>query len=434
MKHGDGRRAFTLLRGHGLQGGEKIPGSASPSHFSRPPAAPLRRVPAPSGLCATARFELIRTVDGIAALETEWDELYSNSGPRNPFLSHAWTLACLALHDGRSDPFVLVLRVGGRLAAIAPLCIDKSWGVRIVRFIADDRSDYLGFLCKIDMPGLEQALFGQLMALAGEWDLALLRQLADAFTSLASAPSLAPLRFHRTMWIRAPYCAWQGDWESLHKAGPSWFREMRKRKRRFFRDGYRAQRLTGLEAAGALSFVSEIEAHSWKGRQGTARFQPGSGRELLHRAFETLGSSGEMELWLAFIGERPVAFQVDFVLPDRLWHYQCAYREDARQTRAGSVLAYLALERLWSCGIREFDYLSGEEPYKLERTNASREIHHLAVHSPTAKGWLAFCFLVAPRWRLRDVPSLRRMYRAGRPLKRLFGGLVRRLTPRGRPR
>ena len=69
---------------------------------------------------------------------------------------------------------------------------------------------------------------------------------------------------------------------------------------------------TGSDAIERLDEVADIEAHSWKGREQSMRLQAGHGRELLERAFETLGMSGEMELWLAFVEDRPVAF------PDRL--------------------------------------------------------------------------------------------------------------------
>ena len=193
---------------------------------------------------------------------------------------------------------------------------------------------------------------------------------------------------------------------------------MRKRSRRFARDGHRVECFTGSEAIERLDDVAEIEAHSWKGREKTMRLQAGEGRDLLERAFETLGARGEMLLWLAFVEDRPVAFQIDFVMEDRVWHYQCAYDERYRHTRAGSILTYEALRVAWERGVREFDYLSGEELYKLERTNASRTIHHLAVHRRSARGWLAYGLLVAPRWRLRNVPALRSAYKATQALKR----------------
>jgi CelD/BcsL family acetyltransferase involved in cellulose biosynthesis len=363
-------------------------------------------------------LEIIRTNDGLAALQSEWKDLYLRSAPRNPFLSHAWTDACWQAQNADAELFLAALRDSGRLVAVAPLCVQKRAGFRLLRFIADDRSDYLGFLCESGIAGLEQQLLDHVLATSREWDLALLRDLTDSYTRLHTVALPAAFRSHRIEWIRAPYCKAEGDWDSFHKSGPSWFREMRKRSRRFSRDGHRAECFKGLEAVKHLDDVAEIEAHSWKRREQSMRLQVGEGREILQRAFETLGTRGEMELWLAFVEDRPVAFQIDFVMDDRVWHYQCAYDERYRHTRAGSILTYKALEEAWQRGVREFDYLSGEEGYKLERTNGSRTIHHLAAHRRTPRGWLAYGLLVAPRWRLRHVPAVRAAYKAAQSLRR----------------
>ncbi|HEY7005381.1 MAG TPA: GNAT family N-acetyltransferase, partial [Sphingomicrobium sp.] len=148
------------------------------------------------------------------------------------------------------------------------------------------------------------------------------------------------------------------------------------------------------------------------------RLQRGDGGDLLRRGFETLGSRGEMELGLAFIGGQPVAFQIDFIHPERIWHYQCAYDEDFADARAGSVLAYLSLHRAWDRGVREFDYLSGEEPYKMQRTNGSRAIYQLAMHRRTARGWIAYAILAGARSTFREIPLLRALYDSAKAFRR----------------
>jgi CelD/BcsL family acetyltransferase involved in cellulose biosynthesis len=289
--------------------------------------------------------------------------------------------------------------------------------LRLLRFISDDRSDYLGFLCAGDVAGAEQALLEQIIQF-GEWDLLLLRRLADTYTSLHQAGLPPTFRAHRVKWTNAPYLKGDGDWDAFHKSGPNWLREMRKRSRRFLRDGHSAQRFSASEAVDWLDSVAEIEARSWKGRNASTRLQRGDGSDLLRRAFESLGSSGEIELWIAFVGGRAAAFQIDFVHPGRIWHYQCAYDEEFRDARAGSVLTYISLESAWRRGVREFDYLSGEESYKLERTNGSREIHRVSVHSRTPKGWIAYGLLVWPRATLRNVAALRAIYGSAKIIRR----------------
>ena len=359
---------------------------------------------------AAPRVDIVETIGGLTALEAEWDRLYQHSDPLNPFLGHAWTLACWRAQQGNPRPFVLTLRDGDRLIAVAPMCIERRAGFRVLRFIADDRSDYLGFLLAAAVPGLEQRLVDALVETSSNWDLAIFRQITAEYCGLTRAALPASIAAHDVKWTAAPYCAFDGDWDSLHLSGPTWLKRTRKRLPRFLKDGWSIEPFSGDEAAKRLDEVAAIEARSWKGAKGATRLQPGAGQELLRHAFHH-DSACQMELWLASLDGKPVAFQLDFRLPDRLWVYQQAYDEDYRRTSVGSFMAYLSFEAAWATGVREYDYLSGEEGYKMERTNASRGIHHLALHRRTAQGWLAYGLLAAPRWRLRDVPALRWTYK-----------------------
>jgi hypothetical protein len=249
------------------------------------------------------------------------------------------------------------------------------------------------------------------------WDLVVLRKLAGPLSAVASDRKAGRLVWHGKAWSSAAYCRWPGDWESLHESGARWFARMRKDLRRFARGGGSAERFTGLEAVRRLDTVAGIEACSWKGREGVARLQPGPGQELLRTAFLTLGE--QVELWLGFIEGRPVAFGVNFVTPDRLLLYQGSYDERERRLGAGSVLDYLAIERAWEQGVREYDYLGGDEPYKLERTTELRPLYHVAGHARTLRCWLAYGLLLAPRWNLRGMVATRAIYRRAKHFARV---------------
>lgn len=351
-------------------------------------------------------IEIVRSEEAFALLEPHWDRLYAEAGGTNPFLSFSWTRACRETVAAGLDLFVITIWRAGLLTGIAPLCIERRLGFRTLRFIGDGRSDYLGFLAAPD-GAADRLLMQALSDLSGDWDIALLRQLATPFTKLHQLAPPERLMLHCTQWTSSAYCDWEGDWESLHGAGPPWLREMRKRRRKFNRDGGTTVKFTGAAAIAQLGVVAAIERNSWKGREAVARLQPGPGQQLLGRAFDRMA---EAALWLAFSDDRAVAFQVAFRTPQRLWLYQASYDERFARTRAGSVLAYVALEEAWANGAREYDYLAGEEPYKLERTSKLRPIHHLAAHTRKPRGWLAWALLAAPRWKLRRITILKKAY------------------------
>lgn len=350
-------------------------------------------------------IEIVRTLGGLEALQPEWSALYQTLSQKNAFLSYAWTRACLDFQTPAPEPFVLALRRSGKLIGLAPLCIEKRLGFRILRFIADDRSDYLGFLRDPDDQTIAPLLMAALARHAAHWDLMILRRLAEPFTLLHKIPRPTSSYWHRAEWTTSAFCRCDGDFDALHASGPSWIREMPRRRRKFIRDGGAALHFSGADAVDRLDIVARVEAASWKGSEGQTRLQPGHGQDILRRAFVQLGD--QIQLWLAFMDGEPVAYQIDFLCGDRIWLYQCGYDERYRKARAGSVLAYVATEHAWVRGVREYDYLTGDEPYKLERTSELRTLYHLAGHQRTARGWLAYSLLVLPRWKLRKVPALR---------------------------
>jgi CelD/BcsL family acetyltransferase involved in cellulose biosynthesis len=350
---------------------------------------------------APLEVEVLTTEDAVRQVRPEWDRLYEQHEPRNPFLSPGWSEACWSRVRPRASLFVVAARQEGRLVALAPLRLERQLGFRVLRFLGDGRSDYLGSL---RLPGYEVAetwLLVALLHLRGAWDVALLRQLSPPHSCLHLAPLPAGLRGQVGGDGAAAFVACPGDWEALREAGPGWVRRMPKQVRKWNRAGGSAQRFVGEAAVAQVPEVGAIEARSWKGRAGTGRFQPGSGQVFLRTALEGLGAREEMELWLAYVHGTPVAFEINLLTPDRLWLYQGAYDEAYRNVSAGSVLEFLSIERAWQNGVREYDYLGGDEAYKAERTNASRPVRHLAVCPDTWRGRLAMALLVTPSWRLQ---------------------------------
>jgi CelD/BcsL family acetyltransferase involved in cellulose biosynthesis len=371
-----------------------------------------------NGLAGTAAIEtgLARTAEAFGALEKEWNALYDAAGRANPFLSYAWTRACFDEEGGAAEPFVLTLRRSGKLIGVAPLCIETRFGFRVLRFIAEGRSDYLGFLCEVGSETIERRLLNELMVLASAWDLIVLHNLAEPFTSLNKNDKPGAAKWRKVQWTTAAYCAWDGDWGSLNESGPVWLKQMRNRRRRFLKNGRNIARFAGVDAAERLDLVAEIEARSWKGREGVARFQPGPGQEILRRAF--LAPDSQLELSLAFAEDRAIAFQVDFVTPERLWMYQYSYDEAHANRGAGSVIQYMSIEQAWECGVREYDLLMGEESYKANRTTALRPIYSLAGHSRSLRGCVAYSLLIVPRWKLRRVTALKSAHAQLKRLRR----------------
>ncbi|HEU4752637.1 MAG TPA: GNAT family N-acetyltransferase, partial [Armatimonadota bacterium] len=194
--------------------------------------------------------------------------------------------------------------------------------------------------------------------------------------------------------------------------------------RKFERDGGTVERRVGCGAAGFVEEAAAVEARSWKGRDGCTRFQPGAGQRLLRQVLAELGPAGEMEVWLARSGGRAIAFLLNFLTDRKVWYYQGAYDEEYRKQYPGMVLHYRAIERAWQEGIREYDFLSGDESYKFDWTNGTRELRYRALFPATARGALAYYALIAPRWQLKDRQGARALHQFVLRLKNNPAGVI----------
>lgn len=356
-----------------------------------------QRAPQPAPAPASLVFHLLETEAEWREIHSEWDRLYQEHAPRNPFLSREWTEACWERVRPRCKPFVITARAGHQLVGLASLCLEWRWGFRVLRFIGDGRSDYLGFLCRADRPDAELALWAEVARLRNRWDLALLRYLAAPYSLLLQHPVPEGVSGCQSEPRAVAYAPCPGSGAPAEQL-PGWLSRMPKKVRKWERLGGSARRYTGPAALAQLATVTAIEARSWKGRQRTGRFQTGTGRQFLHRIVSGLAVREEVELWIAYAGAVPIAFELNLLPPGAVWLYQGAYDEEYRKLGAGSILEFVSIQRAAAAGAQEYDYLTGEESYKDERTSAQRTLRHLALYPNTLRGRLARQVLLPRSW------------------------------------
>lgn len=353
--------------------------------------------------------ELIRTVEGFRALQTEWERLYEQTSCYNPMLSFEWAAACQAHLCPELPLCIVTARVEGELVAVAPLRIDRIMGFRVLRFLGKGQSPYIGFLVSPDHPEAEGELLEALGRSSGAWDMLWLQQLHEEFTKLHQRPIPASLRGEvgDVPWKGSSYVMVEGDWDALCAEGPNWLKRVWRKVRKFEREGGTIERYIGDEATAYEDDRVYVEERSWKADYG----QPAELRRrvgnLYREAFTTLGKRGEIELWIARLNGEPVACAVNLLTPDRLWLCRSAYQEKFSKLGAGAVLDILAIEKSWQEGRREYDYLSGAEEYKDERTNAVRPLKQLILYPPTLRGRLAFEALIGARRNLQKSKTAR---------------------------
>ncbi|MEH6591599.1 MAG: GNAT family N-acetyltransferase [Halioglobus sp.] len=355
-------------------------------------------------------FELVNTEEGLAALTTDWAILYEKVVPKNPFLTCDWSLAWREDLGAAPSPFILLVWCKDELVGLAPLRLEKKWGLRLLRFFEDGRSDYLGFLVAPGHTDVARLLMDQLYEHAQDWDVLLLRKMSELFVDMTSFHVSDHYRRVEIIASTAPYLSSKSDLNELCVSGPPELRRIKRKIRKFEREGGLVKRITGPDVAQAAKNITAVEANSWKAGTYAARFQKVEELRTLERVLGAYGARGEVEVWLATLADEPIAYLLNFLMPERTCYYQGAYNNDYRRYSPGGILHFHAVERTWQEGPREYDLMTGDEDWKKGWANGERVLKHIAVFKKTFRGYLAFSVLLGLRWYFRKFDYAHSVY------------------------
>jgi CelD/BcsL family acetyltransferase involved in cellulose biosynthesis len=102
-------------------------------------------------------------------------------------------------------------------------------------------------------------------------------------------------------------------------------------------------------------------------------------RVFIRRLFELFGPDGGLGLTFLTVGSQTIAAGVHFETSDSLLFYNAGIDPDARALSPGVVMTYAYIKRAMERGLRRFDFLRGDEPYKNEWGAVDEPIQRLLV-------------------------------------------------------
>jgi CelD/BcsL family acetyltransferase involved in cellulose biosynthesis len=142
------------------------------------------------------------------------------------------------------------------------------------------------------------------------------------------------------------------------------------------------------QLAHGLEVLFELHRRRWALAGGSDGIRDAA-LEAFHRAAAGgLGARGWARLFVLQVEGAPRAILYGFHLTDRLAFYQSGHDPDWRVRSVGSVLLGLILQWCFAAGIAEFDFLHGDEPYKLAWANGSRHTVRLRARARGVRPWL----------------------------------------------
>ncbi len=188
-----------------------------------------------------------------------------------------------------------------------------------------------------------------------------------------------------------------GRFDDYWAARPSALRNTvaRARKRLDRQGDWRLDIITGEEPGleAAIEAFVAVYNRSWKTPEPNPAFMPG----LIRLAAQ----QGWLRLGLVYLAGEPVAAQLWLVAGGKANIFKLAYVQGFEKLSVGSVLSAELMRHVIDVdGVREVDFLSGDDPYKADWMSHRRErIGLVAFDKRHWRGWLAAARHQLGKWR-----------------------------------
>jgi CelD/BcsL family acetyltransferase involved in cellulose biosynthesis len=347
-----------------------------------------------------AVIERIEDLGGFEKLREEWAALLDASASNSLFLTWEWLYTWWKhLSEGRRL-FIITVRYGRELVAIAPLALRPPQPIRLVPFHAleflgmgDVGSDYLDVIVR---RGKEQEACQVLAEYLRPGKLMLeLTQLerrscvAENFAAVLKQRgwSLSETKTNVCPFINLSGHSWQSYLATL---GPEHrYNFGRKLKNLMKQFEVRFEQVRSEEQRReALPLLIALHNMRWRNRVFSEAFHTvdlvSFHDELSRLALE----QGWLRLFVLRLDGKPAAALYGFSYHRIFYYYQAGFDPTYSKHSVGLVTMGLAIKSAIEEGVEAYDLLHGDEPYKFHWARTARELGRLELYPPGARGLL----------------------------------------------
>lgn len=339
----------------------------------------------------------ISSATGLLALREEWSELLQASESDGLFLTWEWMQSWWSCLGGHSQLFLLAVRAGPQLIALAPFSLRgasllRTPPLRCLSMMGSGAvgSDHLDVIVRRGWEEEAARALGDSLARAGE--LLALTRLREGSAAQAVAATLEqrgwtrePSRGETCPIATRPPGGFAEYLASLGAQHRTTFRRKLGALHRRFAVRFELAR-TEEERRRALAILIDLHQRRWKSRGQSEAFCS-AGLRAFHQELGALAlERGWLRLFVLRLDGRPVAALYGFRYGRIFSFYQSGFDPDFAKESVGLVSMGLALESAFDEGAAAFDLLHGDEPYKFHWARDARQLSSIDLYPPGARG------------------------------------------------
>lgn len=336
------------------------------------------------------RFQATRATRAADAaprtFAAEWDALADRLGAP-PFLRAGWFEAWHRAY-GQGELRVLEVREDGRLTGVLPVEVQD----RGVRSATNSHTPLYGPLA--EDADAERGLLAQLLELGGRTlELSYANRRATWTGELEKLLRGASRAVRRSVLMETqahpPYVLTEAGWDAYCATlSRKFVKDIRRRRRRLEEQGsvsIEVQRtLDGLDEALAEFF--ELEPSGWKEDAGTAIASRDSSPRFYADVARWAVSHDALRIYSLRVGGRAIAAEFDLDWAGARYSLKSGFSPEYRSYGPGQLLTYECLHDTFTEGLRSYEFLGTDEPYKMNWTDSTHELVRIRSFPRTVTG------------------------------------------------
>lgn len=340
-----------------------------------------------------------KDIDNLRLL---WNQVLTDSNVAYPFLTYEWVSSWwTSFYSHRRQPLILLAKNGDRAIpyGIAPLMLTHGKLFKIIEFMGTGISDYLDFILREKSEETIASFIKYLNDNKQLWDLISLRDILSNSGNikwLVKAAHNLGLNIRIERATSSPYLPISENWDQFLESKSSNFRYSLKRNEKraaVLQSKLRIIPYSGVINEKILDDIVRVEKNSWKIKKGAFKIQDNQQKDFFRNIIKKFSNAGWLHIWMAYLDEKPVAYQMNFDFNDKIWFYNGAYIHSVEKQNIGSLLTQYAIKNAFFAKKKEYDFLRGDEHYKSRWTSKKRVSYHLIIYKQTLRSIFCYTYL-----------------------------------------
>lgn len=316
------------------------------------------------------------------SVQEDWERLLVETPDSSPFASAAWQQTWWQIFGGDADLKLLSVRQDGDVKGLAPFMRRGSE----VSFLGEsDLVDYHHFLHSgIDDSAFYGSVFEHL-AQVDSWSSLRLTSVPEwsaAYTAVPEAARAAGWNVDETFEEVSPGIELPDTWDE-YVSGLS--KKNRHELRRKLRRLERSAEINHVELSTADDVAANLDDFVRLHRMSTpgkAEFMTDQREEFFRTVVVKLAAEGISRLYFLEVDGERAATSICFVHGGSQMVYNSGYDPGQRALSVGLINHAFCIKIAIENGIRYFDFLRGNEPYKYHLGAHDRSLYNLVVTRP----------------------------------------------------